>query len=246
MDNEMNFPEEELAEQEVPTAEDLSQEEMLPEETVAEEEIPAEPLPAFSGDVMPAKPPKKKRPGLRLALIALIFAFLGSLLGAGGVLTAQYFLDQEEEILREPGEGQDDQQEGQTNGNDTTIQQGQREDVVIDINKIDTSKVMTPAEVYAKNVNSTVGITTTITTNYWGQQSTSAASGSGFVLTANGYILTNYHVIEGAVQIEVLLGENDRYEAVMVRESNGGTALDYLRGKEIKIDPKSIWFVSEF
>ena len=27
---------------------------------------------------------------------------------------------------------------------------------------------------------------------------------------------------------------------------NGGTALDYLRGKEIKIDPRSIWFVSEF
>jgi 23S rRNA pseudouridine955/2504/2580 synthase len=27
---------------------------------------------------------------------------------------------------------------------------------------------------------------------------------------------------------------------------DGGTALDYLRGKEIKLDPKTIWFVSEF
>ena len=48
---------------------------------------------------------------------------------------------------------------------------------MIDIVKVDTGKLMSPAEVYAANVNSTVGITTSITTNYWGFQSTSAASG---------------------------------------------------------------------
>jgi 23S rRNA pseudouridine955/2504/2580 synthase len=28
--------------------------------------------------------------------------------------------------------------------------------------------------------------------------------------------------------------------------ADGGTALDYLRGREVKLDPKSIWFVNEF
>ena len=44
---------------------------------------------------------------------------------------------------------------------------------------VDSGKEMTAAEVYAANVNSTVGSTTSITTNYWGFQTTSAAAGSG-------------------------------------------------------------------
>lgn len=44
----------------------------------------------------------------------------------------------------------------------------------------------------------------------------SASTGSGIVMTADGYIITNYHVVEGAQQIFVLLGENDRYEAALV------------------------------
>ena len=29
-------------------------------------------------------------------------------------------------------------------------------------------------------------------------------------------------------------------------DANGGTALDYLRGREVKLDPRTIWFVNEF
>ena len=68
---------------------------------------------------------------------------------------------------------------------------------------MDSGKEMTAAEVYAANVNSTVGITTSITTNYWGFQTTAAASGSGFILTEDGYILTNYHVVENSNSITV-------------------------------------------
>ena len=215
MEDELNLPEEELTEQEVPAAEALPQEE-IPAEEIPEEEIPAEPLPAFSGDVMPAKPPKKKHPGLRLAVIALCFSLLGSALGAGGVLLAQYLLDEEEDVLLEPGD-RDEQDVQEQPGDGTTIQQGQREDITIDINKIDTSKVMTPAEVYAINVNATVGISTTITaTNGWGQQSTASASGSGFILTADGYILTNHHVIEDATGVTVELFGGQTYPARII------------------------------
>ena len=98
----------------------------------------------------------------------------------------------------------------------TTIYEGQRESSVIDVSKIDTGKLMTPAEVYAANVNSTVGITTSVTTNFWGFQTTSAASGSGFILTADGYVLTNYHVIESSNSISVTLYDGKSYDAVLI------------------------------
>ena len=52
----------------------------------------------------------------------------------------------------------------------------------------------------------------------WG---TSAATGSGFVLTQDGYIVTNYHVIEDAaedssVTIEVSFASGDKYTAKLV------------------------------
>ena len=98
----------------------------------------------------------------------------------------------------------------------TTIYEGQRESSVIDVAKVDTGKLMTPAEVYAANVNSTVGITTSVTTNFWGFQTTSAASGSGFILTGDGYVLTNYHVIESSNSISVTLYDGKSYDAALI------------------------------
>ena len=42
------------------------------------------------------------------------------------------------------------------------------------------------------------------------------SSGTGIVMSADGYVITNYHVVDGARQIYVLLGENDRYAATLV------------------------------
>ena len=98
----------------------------------------------------------------------------------------------------------------------TTVYQGKRETSVINTVDVDTSKQMTAAEVYAANVNSTVGITTQVTTNYWGYTTQSAASGSGFIYSSDGYILTNYHVIESASSIKVTLYDGTSYDATLV------------------------------
>ena len=82
--------------------------------------------------------------------------------------------------------------------------------------KVDGKQQLTMPEVYAANVNSTVGITTSITTNYWGYQTTAAASGSGFILTADGYILTNYHVIENSDSVKVTMYDGTSYDATIV------------------------------
>lgn len=44
----------------------------------------------------------------------------------------------------------------------------------------------------------------------------STGTGTGIILTADGYIVTNYHVIEGAQQIYVLLSDNQTYSAAVV------------------------------
>lgn len=103
-----------------------------------------------------------------------------------------------------------------SSGDTTTLVEGKHENVTVDINTVDTSKQMTPAEVYAINVNSTVGITTSITTNYWGYQTTAAAAGSGFIISEDGYVLTNYHVIENSSSITVSFFDGSSAEAALV------------------------------
>ncbi len=84
------------------------------------------------------------------------------------------------------------------------------------LNEVEAGEEMTAAEVYASNVNATVGITTSITTNYFGYTTTSAASGSGFIISSDGYILTNYHVIEDSSKITVSLYNGESYTATLV------------------------------
>ena len=57
-------------------------------------------------------------------------------------------------------------------------------------------------------------------------------AGSGFVIDPRGYILTNFHVIQEAQSIEVVLGDQTRYPArVIGADQRNDVAL-------IKIDPK--------
>ena len=159
-------------------------------------ETPSQEIPVYT----PPTPKKKNRLGFRVCALALVFALLGGALGAGGV------------IWYESSRGQT----GTVSKNETAMLQGIREKSVLNTVTVDSGKEMTAAEVYAANVNSTVGITTSITTNYWGFQTTSAAAGSGFILTEDGYILTNYHVVENSNSITVAMYNGDTYDATLI------------------------------
>jgi len=57
-------------------------------------------------------------------------------------------------------------------------------------------------------------------------------AGSGFVIDPRGYILTNFHVVQGAQSIEVVLGDQSRYPAKYIgADQRNDVAL-------IQIDPK--------
>ena len=146
--------------------------------------------------------PKKNRTGAKVTALVLSCALVGGAMGFGGSALQNH--------LAEKNADTEEAQQA------SVVYEGSRESSVINIAQIDTSKEMTPAEVYAQNVNSTVGIRTSITTNYWGYQTQAAAAGSGFILSADGYILTNYHVVEDSNSITVSLYDGTEYDAKLV------------------------------
>ena len=68
----------------------------------------------------------------------------------------------------------------------------------------------TPAQVYAMSVDGVVIINTKITYNQNGQTGTGLSTGSGFVISQDGYVVTNYHVVQGGTALTV--GTNDGVE----------------------------------
>ena len=73
------------------------------------------------------------------------------------------------------------------------------------------------AEVVNKISDSVVSITTEVRTqSFWGTESTGQAAGTGFILSEDGYIMTNKHVVEDARTVSVTLSNGKTYSNVKV------------------------------
>ncbi len=158
---------------------------------------------------IPAANVKKQRgSGSRIIAAAICCSLLGGAVGAGGMFAGiKYF---------SPAQSTSVSTKSEENGKSTTLLTSDRKNVV-NTASADAGTLMTASQVYEQNVHSTVGITTEINqTNYFGYQTTAAASGSGFIISADGYILTNHHVIEGASTITVTDYDGKTYKAELI------------------------------
>lgn len=86
---------------------------------------------------------------------------------------------------------------------------------------------LTIGQVYSQNVSSVVAISNQgITTNVYGQVSETASSGSGFIVTEDGYVVTNYHVVKDANKLTVITSDSREYDANLVGyDSNNDLAV---------------------
>ena len=77
--------------------------------------------------------------------------------------------------------------------------------------------LLTPGQVYAQNWEAVVAISAfRNVTGTLGQNGTYQSLGSGFIISNEGYVVSNYHVVEGAEQIKVTLANSDVYEAELI------------------------------
>jgi S1-C subfamily serine protease len=80
-----------------------------------------------------------------------------------------------------------------------------------------TSEELTNIGVYKRALPSVVNVTSSaLAFDFFYGVVPQSGQGSGFILTKDGRILTNYHVIENAQQVEVTLSDKHKYKAQII------------------------------
>ena len=160
----------------------------------------------------PRKEKKQRRGGLRTVALVLCCALVGGASGVGGA--ALYDTVLAKRVIK----------------GETVIYQNTVDPVGVETQQATGLKKMSLEEIYASYADSCVCITVQATVRQGYYQYQTSGAGSGFIITEDGYIVTNYHVVEGATSIKVTLNNGDTFDATLV----GGEELNDVA--VIKID----------
>ena len=159
--------------------------------------------------VKEAKEPKAQGSGsgwVKIVCVALICALLGGF--AGGAIMSGRYSDRMDQLESQIAELSSEEKQLVVNTGSAPAVSG----IVTGI----------PASsVYDMACQQVVGISSEITySNFFGMTSSAAVSGSGFIASSDGYIITNYHVIqnayEGNFDINVMTHDGTKYIATVV------------------------------
>ena len=155
-----------------------------------------------------AKKQKKKVSRVWIPVL-LVFALL---LGAGGGVLGYLYANRQVNPVSQSEE----------HGQIPAIKpEEDRKPISDDVRRNNDGSAAVPAEIYSENVNAVVGIASESTgRNVWGQTVTQASSGSGFIITEDGYVVTNYHVVENANSVTVQLYDGTEYPAQIIGYEN--------------------------
>ena len=163
---------------------------------------------AYGAQNVPPQPPegkkKKKRSHgfLKAACLVLVCALVA---GAASWLVVDYMLDN-----------------NSTQGGKTVVLGGSASSLANeDMPEPTPGEELNATQIYTLGEKQVVGVNTSFnTTNIFGMTTQRAVSGSGFIISEDGYILTNYHVISYAVvyggDLTVLMKDGSEYEAEIV------------------------------
>lgn len=166
---------------------------MTTDETPAEkviEEKPAEKPPITPESTEPKPPKPRSNKPLIITIVSIVGALI--LLGAGvvgGMLAVSYFAPNASPSLTA------------TNDGNTTV-------------TAEESSIAAVAEKVGPSVVSIV--TQTQSNSYFGGATTGEAAGTGIVVSKDGYVMTNNHVLESATKVSVVDSEGQRYEDVTI------------------------------
>ena len=141
--------------------------------------------------------PKKKRPGTKKTLAAVALVLVCALAGVGGgVLGAALMRSTSGPVVYKAV-----QSDGSTSASTTAA----------------SGDALTIAQIAEKVKPSVVEVTTSsVQTNGIFAQYVTEGAGSGVIISEDGYILTNNHVIEGQSSIKVTTSDGQEYDATVV------------------------------
>ena len=165
---------------------------------------------------LPRKTKKKKHTGLKvLAVILLLVACCGAtamgvdILWQGRLERMETAVEERLDVLQQQ------------------VSQSQNQNVNT---QLPTEMMAAPGQVYAKNVNAVVAVNA----RYEASGGYGESAGSGFIISEDGYVVTNYHVIEKATQVVVKLHSGDTLNAEIVGyEATNDVALLKVEGTDL-------------
>ena len=153
--------------------------------------------PSLNGPEQPGQPPKKKRAGTKKALAAVALVLVCALAGVGGgVLGASLIKGASGPVVYKAV------QDGSGASASTTAANGDAMSIAQIAQKVGPSVVEVTTEAVQTN-----GIFTQYVTN---------GAGSGVIISEDGYILTNNHVVEGQSTVKVTTSDKQQYDATVV------------------------------
>lgn len=151
----------------------------------------------------PKKPKEKKKHGTgAVVAIALVCAILGGL--GGGALTGYLTSNRYDNRVSQLQDQINELAEKEPQGN-TTI-----------LTAVSADGLKSGAQIYAENVDAVVSVTSNGTTQSIYGTSQFQSRGTGFLISDDGYILTNQHVIDEATDIKITMNDGTEYEAQVV------------------------------
>ncbi|MCD7769054.1 MAG: trypsin-like peptidase domain-containing protein [Oscillospiraceae bacterium] len=174
--------------------------------------------PAHSYGSQAGRGPKRK--GKNIGLGAVIIICLACILvaGAAGIGAMYFFLQDRLSEAAETAEGAGEE-EMDIYAEVQSAQEAATESLPLSIEEADEEAGTCSAEeIYTLACEQVVGISTSFDQyNIFGQASSTSVAGSGIILSEDGYILTNYHVIEsayaGGYTVTVILHDGETYAA---------------------------------
>ena len=154
----------------------------------------------------PPRAPRKKKGGAGKAVaLVLCCALMGGGAGVGGA--ALYSTVIAPHTAAVPALG---------SGGGTTIYRNETDPVPVTVNQADGLTPMSLAEINAAYADSCVCVSVQATVWQGYRQYQTSGAGSGFIISEDGYIVTNYHVIDGATAIKVTLNNGETYDAGLI------------------------------
>ena len=155
--------------------------------------------------IAPEPKPRKERKGMR-RVVSIVLA-LALVIGSSGVTAALMNSHFQKEMKNLTQQMNDKIAAIQKNG-------GQSGGAAPAGKPLASGQYLTPGEVYQQNVDAVVAITVEVESyDNYGRPISGFSSGTGFFISADGYLITNYHVIEDGSSVTITTHNDQEHEA---------------------------------